>query len=138
MGMFADLSTAIDRAAVKSSAPPEAIADITELLILSAGKLKSDGTTTEYRPYWAAAKFLEQSRRDQLIKQQDQTQFTGLTTPIASLLEIQAALDKELIVPLGFEAVAASQKSVSSTQFEQLKSGYETALLTLKKYLPRP
>jgi hypothetical protein len=81
-------------------------AHLTNQLTITAGK-KPDSTTI-YRPYYVAAKFLEQLRSQQLLsKAEDGVTFTGLAKPIESLLAMQAALDQslELTVPPGFEAV---------------------------------
>jgi hypothetical protein len=75
-------------------------------LLISAGKNPSN--TTIYRPYYVAAKFLEQLRSQQVLSQaEDGVKFTGLAKPIESLLALQAALDLSLglTVPAGFEVV---------------------------------
>jgi hypothetical protein len=75
-------------------------------LVISAGKNSSD--VTIYRPYYVAAKFLEQLRSQQILsKAEDGVTFTGLAKPIESLLNLQAALDLSLglTVPEGFEAI---------------------------------
>lgn len=138
MGLYTNLSVALERAMAKAAAPQEAHQDILELLQMSAGRWRSDGETIEYRPFWAAAQWLSQSRREQVIKQDGQTQFTGMAVPIASMLEIQAALDRELIVPLGFEAQSGAAQKASAAQLQQYKEACEVALLTLRKYIPRP
>lgn len=65
---------------------------------------------TYYRPYYVAAKFLEQLRSQQAIAEADGAKFTLLEKPIASLLALQASLDESLglSVPPGFEAIALS------------------------------
>lgn len=81
-------------------------AHITNQLVISAGT--DPASSTMYRPYYVAAKFLEQLRSQQaLSKAEDGVTFTGLAKPIESLLGLQAALDKsmDLTVPEGFEAI---------------------------------
>ncbi|MDX2215514.1 MAG: hypothetical protein SFY66_19780 [Oculatellaceae cyanobacterium bins.114] len=78
---------------------------LTNLLTLSAGKDAAD--VTQYRPFYVAAKLLEQLRSQQQISKADGAEFTGLAKPIESLLGTQIAFDKALglTIPEGFEAV---------------------------------
>jgi hypothetical protein len=84
---------------------------LTNQLTISAG-LNATGATI-YRPYFVAAKFLEQLRAKQEIAKAKGVEFTGLALPIESLLAQQASLDRALtasmglVVPAGFEAVVA-------------------------------
>lgn len=80
---------------------------LTEMLELSAGT--DAGGITHYRPYYVAAKFLEQTLADQTVASADGAVFTGLVKPIASLMALQAAYDqaKALTIPAGFEAQTA-------------------------------
>lgn len=87
---------------------------LTNQLEVSAGK--NSAAETVYRPYYVAAKFLEQLRSQQTVSEADQAKFTGLALPIASLLGQQAALDKALglTVPPGFEAVPLDESASGS------------------------
>lgn len=81
---------------------------LTELLLMSAGK---DATSvTHYRPFYCAARWLEQNRAAQQLSEAKGVKFTGLVTPIASLYGLQADYDSanELQIPKGFEAVATA------------------------------
>jgi hypothetical protein len=84
---------------------------LTNQLTISAG-LNATAETI-YRPYFVAAKFLEQLRAKQEIKEAKGVKFSGLALPIESLLAQQASLDQALaqstglIIPAGFEAVVA-------------------------------
>jgi hypothetical protein len=84
---------------------------LTNQLTISAG-LNATAETV-YRPYFVAAKFLEQLRAKQEISEAKGVKFSGLALPIESLLTLQASLDRAmgasmgLIVPAGFEAVVA-------------------------------
>lgn len=82
----------------------------------SAGKLKGgrdiDGTqyasgTTIYRPYWVAAKLLQQNRPDQVLTGADGASFSNLVTMIQSMMDEQLRLDQSLglEIPSGFAAV---------------------------------
>lgn len=87
---------------------------LTNQLQISAG-LKV--ATVYYRPYYVAAKFLEQLRSQQAIAKADGAEFTGLQKPIESLLGQQIALDKSLglEVPAGFEAILPGCVTCEST-----------------------
>lgn len=86
---------------------------LTELLTLSAGT-DGDGIT-HYRPFYCAAKYLEQSRADQSLESADGATFTGQKVPIASLLNLQLAYDKAngLTIPEGFEAIPINQPATA-------------------------
>ena len=101
---FLTLQPALDRARERSQASSSDDAYLTELLELSAGKAEA---VTHYRPYYVAAKFLEQNLARQLISAADGATFTLLKKPIESLLDLQSAYDRAqgLSVPAGFEAV---------------------------------
>jgi hypothetical protein len=88
-------------------------------LDLTAGKNAANQTI--FRPYYVAAKFLEQIRSQQTIRSADGAVFTGLALPIASLLGQQAAIDTALglIVPPGFEAVVPGAESSSSSGLQR-------------------
>lgn len=107
MAQFLDLDEALDRAKERTQGQATTADDdwLTELLEMSAA-LDPD-EVTHFRPYFAAAKLLEQKLSAQLVESADGATFTGLATPIASLLLLQAGYDSAngLAVPPGFEAV---------------------------------
>lgn len=102
---FLTLGPALDRARERSQAASSDDAYLTELLELSASKAAD--AATHYRPYYVAAKFLEQNLARQQISAADGATFTLLKKPIESLLDLQSAYDRAqgLSVPAGFEAV---------------------------------
>lgn len=104
--MYTDLAAALTRAKERSGASAADDLYLTEILTLSAGV--DPAGVTQYRPYYCAAKWIEQSRGDQTLTESDGTKFTGLTKIIASLFDLQAAIDKALglIIPAGFEAIS--------------------------------
>jgi hypothetical protein len=108
---YTDLTASLDRA-IERTQGQATLADeewLTEMLTLSAGTVES---TTHYRPYYVAAKLLEQKLAAQTLSEADGAVFTGLATPIASLLNLQASYDSAmaLTVPAGFEAIPPVQK----------------------------
>ncbi|MBW4540711.1 MAG: hypothetical protein KME43_16405 [Myxacorys chilensis ATA2-1-KO14] len=129
--MFTDLQTALVRARERAAATSADDIFLTELLELSAGTSRATAEKI-YRPFYVAARYLQQSRRDQTIKQADGATFTGQAIPIASLLDLQRSLDESLLVPIGFEAIGRIEPDAKA-----LKATYDAALLTLKKYSPR-
>lgn len=129
--MFTDLQAALVRARERAAATSADDIFLTELLELSAGTSRATAETI-YRPFYVAARYLQQSRRDQTIKQADGATFTGQAIPIASLLDLQRSLDESLLVPVGFEALNRVEPDAKA-----LRATYEMALLTLKKYSPR-
>ena len=105
--MYTDLSAALARAKERSGATATDNDYLTEILNLSAGTDASN--VTHYRPFFVAAKWLEQNRGQQALKKaKDGIEFTGLAKPIESLLALQASYDQAqgLTVPAGFEAAA--------------------------------
>lgn len=84
----------------------------TELLALSAGITEDVilADVTHYRPFYVAAKLLEQDLDVQALSEADRVKFTGQAKPIASLLALQAAYDARyyLTIPVGFEALPVS------------------------------
>lgn len=110
--MYDTLESALARAKERSGATTADDAYLTEVLTLSAGKNPADQTI--YRPFYAAAKWLEQNRSGQALSEASGVKFTGLATPIASLLLLQASMDQALglTVPAGFEAAFTATKSV--------------------------
>ena len=132
---YATLAVALDRARERAAAKPSDDVFLTELLEMSAGK-RLDNGKKEYRPYYVAARYLRQSRRDQTISAAEEgVKFTNQATPIADLLELQAALDQALSVPAAFAAIAAEAPPQPTAA--AVESSYEAALISLKKYLPR-
>lgn len=134
---YADLAVALNRARELSAASTNAVdtLKLTEFLEMSKATRKDTGAI-EYRPFWAAARYRRQSPRDQTIAQaEDGVKFTGMAVPVVDYLETQRSLDLSLNVPLGFEANdpgASMQPSATAA-----KAAHDSALLTLKKYLPR-
>lgn len=113
---FTDLSAALSRAKERAGATSTADSFLAEFLDLSSA-LDAAGVR-HYRPYIAAARWLEQDLGGQRLKRaKDGIEFTGLVTPIASLMVMQAAYDvlKGLIVPPGFEAVTAAAETAIAT-----------------------
>lgn len=104
---YTTLADALLRAKERSGATEVDDIFLTELLVFSAGKAP-DGVN-HYRPFLVAARWLEQNRAQQAISEAEGAKFTGLATPIASLLQLQLAYDRanELTVPQGFEAIPA-------------------------------
>lgn len=62
---------------------------------------------THYRPFYVAAKLIEQRQAAQALSKAGDIVFTNLAVPIASLMALQAAYDaaNALVLPAGFEAV---------------------------------
>lgn len=111
------LADALARAKERSGATSANDAFLTEVLNFSAGKTAAN--VTHYRPYYAAAKFLEQAQSIHKISKADGAEFTGLAVPIASLLNLQAAYDaaNELIIPAGFEAIPVADQTSQGQVF---------------------
>jgi hypothetical protein len=133
MPLYTDLDQAVTRAKERSAAQAKDEAYIRELLQISHGIHK---TTQEivFRPFYVAAKFLEQSRRDQTLKKADKAEFTGQALPIESLLGLQRALDADLDVPPSF---AIANDGIEMPSAAQLKANYDSALLTMRQFQPR-
>ena len=100
------ITDALARAKERSGASALDDAYLTELLAMSAGV--DAEAITHYRPFYVAAKWIEQNQDAQTLTEADGAKFTGLAKPIESLLALQAAYDRanELTVPKGFEAAA--------------------------------
>ncbi|MBE9178602.1 hypothetical protein IQ268_08525 [Oculatella sp. LEGE 06141] len=130
---YGDIQIALKRARERAAASTADDLYLTELLEMSSGiRLADNGI--EYRPFYVAARFLQQSRRDQTIKEADDVKFTGQVVPIASLLELQRSLDNALIVPEGFEAI---EDEIGQIDPASAKAGYDAALLSLKKWVSK-
>lgn len=82
--------------------------------LLSASAGKDAKSQTIYRIYFVAAKYLQQPRSLHQLESAEGAKFTGLATPIASLLSLQAAEDLALglTVPPGMEATIPEIKGV--------------------------
>ena len=108
---YTDLAASLARCKERSKATSADDAYLTELLELSAGKDASE--TTHYRPFLVAALYLEQNQSKQQISEAKGVKFTGLVTPIASLLKLQLAYDQanKLTIPDGFEAITVSKSA---------------------------
>ena len=106
MATYTLITKALDRAKERSGASTADDAYLTELLTMSAGV--DAETITHYRPFYVAAKWIEQNQDAQTLTEADGAKFTGLAKPIESLLALQSAYDSanKLTVPKGFEAAA--------------------------------
>jgi hypothetical protein len=130
--LYTDLNEALDRAVERSAAKASDRPYLQELLSMSYGT-SPDGQIV-YRPFYVAARFLQQSRRDQTVKEGDGVKFTGQAIPIASLLDLQSSLDQALAVQAGFETALLSLEPPSLKQLEAARDG---AVLFLRRYQPR-
>lgn len=90
---------------------------LTNLLTLSAGVMPTG--ETEYRPFYVAARLLEQLRSGQTLLSADGVVFTGLIKPIASLFAQQGAIDQalSLIVPPGFDVPLPTHRRYFTRSF---------------------
>lgn len=106
MTQYLNINTALLRAKERCQGKATSADDpwLREMLNMSAGTV---GGVAHYRPYYCAAKLLEQKQSAQTISEADGAKFTGLALPIASLFDLQSAYDKAngVQVPAGFEAV---------------------------------
>lgn len=100
---FYGIPAALSRAKERADASDSDDEFLTLLLNASAGTEITTGLTC-YRPFYAAARFLLQSRRDQMATSADGMAFTGMIRPIVDLLQLQRALDEGLEIPAGFSA----------------------------------
>ena len=117
---YISLPDALARAKERSGATEVDDEYLNELLQLSAGTAPDEAT--HYRPFYVAARWLEQNRGQQALESADGAKFTGYAKPIASLMNLQAAYDKShaLTVPDGFEAITselATQQMLRSVRF---------------------
>lgn len=104
---------------------------IVELLEMSYG-LHKQTRQVIYRPFWVAAKILQQSPFHQTLKKDDSTEFTGQEIPIQSLLDLQSNLDVDLDVKPGFGIMSSGKSSR-----DILEDGRDRAVMFLRQYLPR-
>lgn len=102
---FSDFDTVLAECRSKCGAveDDDSYSTLINTLILSAGTDSSG--TTQYRPYYCAALFLEQDPGTQAISSGDGLSYTGMKTAIVSLYQLQASVDKllGLTLPPGFE-----------------------------------
>jgi hypothetical protein len=129
--MYRELAVALARAKERAAAKTSDEAYLTELLQLTYGTDKQTGHVV-YRPFYVAAKFLEQSRRDQTLKKADGAEFTNQATPIQSLLDTQYALDQDLVIRPQFAIIPSNIGSLG-----ELKIGFERALTFMRQFQPR-
>lgn len=113
---YLELAASLARAKERANARASADAYMTELLELSAGTDAQN--ITHYRPFYVAAKWLEQNRQDQTFTEADGAKFTGQAKPIESLLGLQFAYDTAngLTIPPGFEAGSSSGSGSTSNR----------------------
>ena len=113
---YSDLTAALTRARERAAATVNDDTYLSELLELSAGT--NPAGTKQYRPYLCAARWIEQNRRDQSFSEADGAKFTGQAKPIASLLALQASIDRalQLTVPDGFTAVVPTAFRLQGTR----------------------
>ncbi|MEM1240847.1 MAG: hypothetical protein AAGI45_13485 [Cyanobacteria bacterium P01_H01_bin.26] len=104
---YLNQAEALARAKERSGATAADDEYLNELLTMSSA-LDADGLT-HYRPFYCAAKWIEQNRPAQTLTEASGTKFTGLQKPIDSLLALQRSYDQAngLDVPDGFEALAS-------------------------------
>lgn len=80
------------------------------------GSVTVPAGTKIWRPYYTAARLLQQNRQDQALKSADGAVFSGLTTMIESFMTEQRALDASLglEIPPGFAALVDPSSIVMS------------------------
>lgn len=128
MQLYTELADALERARERSAANQSDEKYLIEILQMSSGVHKITGQIV-YRPFYAAAKWIQQSRRDQSVTQAADVKFTGQETPIASLLDLQRSLDFELNIKPEFMILGSA--------IGNLKANYDMAVLALKQLQPR-
>lgn len=94
---------------------------IETLLDISAGKTQ-DGLQLVYRPFYVAAKELEQRFTNNLAEA-DGVKFLQYAKQIASLLAMQVSLDllDNIVVPHAFDAVLALADANNISLYDQIK-----------------
>lgn len=125
--LYTTLDSALTRAKERSMAKAADEPYLSELLLISFG-IHRQTNEVVYRPFYVAAKYLEQSRRDQTFSEADGAKFTGQKTPIRSLLDLQEALDADLYIRPSFRICS---------DLGELKNAYDMAIEQLKQYQPR-
>ena len=131
--LYSVLEDAISRVKSRAITPEEEKDEdyIVELLQMSYG-LHKQTKELIYRPFWVAAKILQQSPFHQTLKKDDATEFSGQVVPIRSLLDLQANLDIDLDVRPGFGIDGHSGLSK-----DILREARDRAMLIFRQYLPR-
>ena len=127
--LYTDFQEALTRATERAAAKLTDVPFLTEILQMSYGTDKKTGVIV-YRPFYAAAKYLQQSRRDQTIEEADNAKFTGQAVPIESLYALQYALDQDLNIRPAF---MIPYPNPSATD---LRAGYEKALEFARRFQP--
>lgn len=110
---YTEKAAALVRAKERAAnAGTEADAFLNEFLDLSAAK--DAAGTTHYRPFLAAAVWLEQSPQFQQLSEADGVVFTQMKEAIASLRALQLGYDsaQELKIPAGLEAIASGRSLI--------------------------
>jgi hypothetical protein len=115
------------------------------LLSASAGTVPEGGASdaeqtynagaTVYRHYYVAARFLETLRSQHVLsKGGSGVEFTGLATPIASLMSLQQGIDLSLglEVPSGFGAVAIVEPESAGSVVRPLPLGSGSRKTTVR------
>lgn len=125
--LYTTMDSALARAKERSQAKSADEDYLKELLLVSFGTHRVTKEVV-YRPFYVAAKYLEQSRRDQTLIEADGAKFTGQKVPIQSLLDLQQALDADLYIRPSFQIVSAPG---------ELEESYKMAIEQLKQYQPR-
>lgn len=129
--LYSNLQSALERVKDRTAESEEKEDYVIELLEMSYGFHKQTRELV-YRPFWVAAKILQQSSFYQTLKKDDSTEFTGQEVPIQSLLDLQANLDVDLDVRPGF-GVSAGKRVDRAV----LKENRDQALIIFRQYLPR-
>jgi hypothetical protein len=125
--LYTSLDSALARAKERSQAKATDEDYLRELLMISFGTHRRTNDIV-YRPFYVAAKYLEQSRRDQTLVEADGAKFTGQKIPIKSLLDLQQALDADLFIRPSFRI---------SADLGELENAYQMAIEQLEQYQPR-
>ena len=97
---------AVERAKERAGIKDES-QDDTILEMLQDSKGMTEDHPMVYRPYYVAAKILEQDISKQQLAEAGDVKFTGLVTTINSLMGLQASIDQALglIIPPYFAAI---------------------------------
>ena len=125
-----DIEVALDIALDESKLESDREDKILRILDYSAGS-KSDGTLC-YRPWYAAAKALDEDLDTQALVKADGAQFTGQIRPIRSLYNAQHSIDlvdgarHGIVVPPEFSA------SVALEQLNEGVTGESVAVMSIQ------
>lgn len=126
---------AVERAKERAGITNES-KDDTILEMLQDSKGMTEEFPTVYRPYYVAAKMLEQDLNKQQISEAGDVKFTGLVTTINSLMGLQASIDQALglIVPQYFAAIPLDllnqQLAVGDVLMRQIKRRFGGTIRT--------